>query len=345
MKAGRTFGRARRSNSASAGAVPGLLGRKEGASVLRSALVLTALTVYGLPAVAGPPVSERNRTVDDVVQAFDSLTHHGEWMGFHHGAGAPVRENLPAAAWDGFCTGRGNHIQGIARSPRIGVPYFYVCSAGSFEDSESETGPSDANIMVVKMYSRDEDGERLRSNRLKRGYETSCTEPPSINDIVVKNIMSPNLPTPGRNADGRRHPGRAAGGFRVRTSTSATVATGTARTAHPTTAAPAAFASCSVPASAAATPARNATQMMIVPAARVRPLRSVTAETAMVCRAPSTTAAPAGVPVFSRSSATVEITPAASVTMMRIARSTACAATCLEGAYSSSMRRTRPIQR
>jgi hypothetical protein len=145
-------------------------------------LMLVLVSVYGFPVLADEPVCQENRPVDDVLQAFDNLTHHGEWLGFHNGAGAPPRAELFSE----------NHIQGIARSPRPGTPYFFVTSSGVWNDSDG----SDGNLMVIEMGSRDESGERLRSNRLLRSWQTSCT-PPDGSDRVVLNIPFPNHAHPG----------------------------------------------------------------------------------------------------------------------------------------------------
>ena len=115
--------------------------------------------LIGLPVLSADDVSEENRPVDDVLQAFDALAHHGEWLGFHNGAGAPARTDIFSK----------NHIQGLARSPRPGTPYFFLCSSGAWLDS----GDSDANLMVVEMGSRDESGERLRSTSLRSRSRTS----------------------------------------------------------------------------------------------------------------------------------------------------------------------------
>ena len=74
----------------------------------RLALALAVVSSFSV-AVARPP-SQENRTVDNVLEAFDNLAHHGEWLGFANGAGAPLRED-PID----------DHIQGIARSPWPGT--------------------------------------------------------------------------------------------------------------------------------------------------------------------------------------------------------------------------------
>lgn len=117
---------------------------------------------------------EQNHSIRDVQDAFDSLTHHGEWLGFRPGFISPIRLGGP------------EHIQGIARSHRKGVPYLFVTSAGH----------EDANLMVIRMASRDTTGERLRSNRLLRDVETDCTLPPT-GDKVVSNLTFEDYNHPG----------------------------------------------------------------------------------------------------------------------------------------------------
>jgi hypothetical protein len=125
-------------------------------------------------------ISEENRTVDDVTAAFDALTHHGEWLGFHMGE-APDTSPCPTD----------EHIQGIARSPQTGKPIFYVTRSGNVHDEDYY-----GSLMVVEMGSRDTDGERLRSNRLFSDHETRTSRPPG-GDKVIKNISYDSWEHPG----------------------------------------------------------------------------------------------------------------------------------------------------
>jgi hypothetical protein len=130
---------------------------------------------------ADPPVvNEGNRSVDDVVAAFDALTHHGEWLGFHMGD-APDTYPCPTD----------EHVQGIARSPQTGSNIFYITRSGNVYDSDYY-----GSLMVVEMGTRDTDGERLRSNRLLKGEETRTT-PPHTMDRVIKNIAYSDWEHPG----------------------------------------------------------------------------------------------------------------------------------------------------
>jgi hypothetical protein len=117
-------------------------------------------------------ISEENPALDNVTLAFDKLTFQGEWLGFHMG---PAPDTYPPPSPE--------HFQGIARSPRTGIPpILYVTRTGN-KDNPDYYG----SIMVVQMNSRPQDGERLRSNRLSKADETLDTEPPS-NDKCIKNI-------------------------------------------------------------------------------------------------------------------------------------------------------------
>lgn len=168
--------------------------------LILTVLTLTLMTLTGLPfeavGLAPDPCQDNpsqpcqeNRAVEDVVQAFDNLTHHGEWMGFRQHSEFPVRNLL---------NGKEAHIQGIARSQHKGKPYLFVSSAGNWLEIDGTAFDkySDSNLMVIEMGSRDETGERLRSNRLARGKGTDCT-PPHADDRVVTNINFPGYNHPG----------------------------------------------------------------------------------------------------------------------------------------------------
>ena len=132
------------------------------------------------------PVNEENRAVDDVVAAFDALTHHGEWLGFH--MGDPISGEY---APDTYPCPTDEHVQGIARSPQTGTPIFYVTRSGNVHDPDYY-----GSLMVVEMGTRDTDGERLRSNRLLKDEETRTT-PPHTMDRVIKNIEYSDWEHPG----------------------------------------------------------------------------------------------------------------------------------------------------
>jgi hypothetical protein len=57
-------------------------------------------------------------------------------------------------------------------------PSFVTCAGQEHE------GVSDASLMVIRLGSRDDTGEQLRSNRLEEGRDTSCTVPEEGDEIV-----------------------------------------------------------------------------------------------------------------------------------------------------------------
>jgi hypothetical protein len=132
-------------------------------------------------ASAGNNIREENPPLDNVTLAFDQLTFQGEWLGFHMG---PAPDTSPPPT--------GEHFQGIARSPRTGIPpILYVTRSGN-KDNPDYYG----SLMVVQMNSRPQDGERLRSNRLSKAAETIGTKPPGI-DTCIKNIPFSDYEHPG----------------------------------------------------------------------------------------------------------------------------------------------------
>jgi hypothetical protein len=146
--------------------------------------LVLALAAAALPARGA--IDENARPLDDVEDAFRNLTLHGEWLGFHRGAGAPRTEiPMPLVNSD-------QHFQGVARSPRVGgAPVLYVTRSGDVNDAGNL-----GSLMVVRFPSRNAEGERLRSNRLLRGVRTWDTAPPS-GDRVILNIPYADYQHPG----------------------------------------------------------------------------------------------------------------------------------------------------
>ena len=185
-------------------------------------IVLCGLLV-ALGATAGSSAADgdvilENYTVPDVEAAFDALTDRGEWLGFHPGD-APYAEDIcvctemPYKDWFGLpddfpvtipipypdgcmrdpwpcvpgsCVAtREQHFQGVARSARVGdPPILYVARAGK---PDSSWQPSEGALWVVEMGSRNQVGERLRSNRLEHDKETQKPVPPPT-DVVTRAI-------------------------------------------------------------------------------------------------------------------------------------------------------------
>jgi len=137
--------------------------------------IVLALLLTPLCSLAA--VRESNPSVPDVVTAFNALKHHGEAMGFNMGAGAPL---APGPGRTDDPTGK-THYQGIQRwqAPGLGTPYLFVTRAG-VTDSDR------ANMLIVRMGTREPAGERMRSNRLLKDKSTNETPPPA-SDVVVQN--------------------------------------------------------------------------------------------------------------------------------------------------------------
>lgn len=102
--------------------------------------------------------------VPDVEGQFAALKHHGEALGW------TLPEDLGAPDPSLF-----DHYQGIVRYPGTGTPIFYVT-----QRDDDDNGMFTANggyLEVVRMGTRDADGERLRSNLQKIGADTEDTTP------------------------------------------------------------------------------------------------------------------------------------------------------------------------
>jgi hypothetical protein len=78
------------------------------------------------------------------------------------------------------------HFQGIVRKHGTGTPYLFVSRSGNDASCVfCNDGPG--NIFIVRMGSRDTDGERLRSNRLIRDWP--------IAEVLPGGVINP-WPTP-----------------------------------------------------------------------------------------------------------------------------------------------------
>ena len=101
-------------------------------------------------------------------------------------------------------------MQAVARVDAAdGTPYLLVTRNGNTGSTCPGRASEHANMHIVKMGSRDKDGERMRSNRLRRNSETTDT-PPETTDRVVRTIYSTAPPVAAlrpsrRHAADRRH--------------------------------------------------------------------------------------------------------------------------------------------
>jgi hypothetical protein len=133
-----------------------------------------------LPAVAPPKVY----FPPDVVGQFNAVTDRADALGF--GIGASEDPSL--------CY----HYQGIARASGPGTPYLFVSKSGNQPSGVpclqwcsdlnvpcTMVGDGPGSLLVVKMASRADDGERLRSNRLDRDTETEDSAPDPADAVVT----------------------------------------------------------------------------------------------------------------------------------------------------------------
>ncbi len=95
--------------------------------------------------------------VPDVVGQFNALSYRPDGLTFGLGEGPE-----PTTC---------KHYQGVVRAHGPGVPYFFVSRSGNDPCFDPTEGDDAGNIVVVRMGSRDTNGERLRSNRLIRGWD------------------------------------------------------------------------------------------------------------------------------------------------------------------------------
>lgn len=145
-------------------------------------IVLSAVTLP-IALLATMPVAAQTsdradglRFIPNVHEQFASLTERPEALGFHiDGTPDPSK-----------C----KHYQGIVRVDGAdGTPFFLLTRSGNSpdqypgEESGCDAIDSDGergfgNLVVVRMGSRDKNGERLRSNRLQKGIHVDGTPPP-----------------------------------------------------------------------------------------------------------------------------------------------------------------------
>jgi hypothetical protein len=109
--------------------------------------------------------------VPHVEDQFQALKHHGEAIGWF----LPEDQGAP----DPSST---DHYQGIARYPGTGTPILYVTQLDD-DDSDSQGRTAGGYLEVVRLGSRDTDGERLRSNLQANAqsnfFNTGNTFPPA----------------------------------------------------------------------------------------------------------------------------------------------------------------------
>jgi hypothetical protein len=150
--------------------------------VVVPAVVLLFLSVL---APAGSLYAEERadgvRFLPDVADEFFNMTELAEPLGFHIG-GSPDPSSC-------------KHYQAIVRvNGPDGTPFFLVTRSGVLPDipgfdglecDDSDGERSDGNLIVFRMGSRGKDGERMRSNRLRKGIHPDATEPPDEDRATI----------------------------------------------------------------------------------------------------------------------------------------------------------------
>ena len=123
---------------------------------------------------ASAQVAQSIRFVPAVEDQFNALARRPDAMGFELNGPDPSQ-----------C----RHMQAIARVDAAdGTPYLLVSRSGKDTGVLCTSGSTRANVYIVRMGSRDKHGERMRSNRLRRGMETTST-PPDPQDAVVRTLL------------------------------------------------------------------------------------------------------------------------------------------------------------
>jgi hypothetical protein len=175
--------------------------------------LLTSVLLSSLfwPALAIAQQSDRPdgmRFVPDPQGQFLALTRRADALGYHIG-----NSPNPSAC---------KHYQAITRIDAAnGVPFFLVTRSGILPDTfpfpgffcDDSPGETDnGNLIVFKMGSRNRTGERLRSNRLRKGVHVDDTPPPA-EDVAttfftfVDHGLVPGLGDGGSTPRAYQHPG------------------------------------------------------------------------------------------------------------------------------------------
>ena len=130
---------------------------------LRLATIAALMTLLWLapgPAAAAEPI-DGLYFPPDVVDQFNSLARRGDGLAFGVGT-------LPAELDMSTC----KHFQGMARwQAPDGTPYMFLTRSGNDPGAFCVTGDDPGNLFIVRMGSRDTNGERLRTNRLWRDWD------------------------------------------------------------------------------------------------------------------------------------------------------------------------------
>ena len=132
---------------------------------------------FGLILSALPALAQQATFVPDVEAQFHALAYRADALGF------TVGDDIVDPT---TC----KHYEGIARLQSAdGTPYFVLTRSGLYVPPCFFTDDEPGSLTIVRMGSRDKNGERLRSNRLKRGVETEdSTSDPADLAISFRNF-------------------------------------------------------------------------------------------------------------------------------------------------------------
>ena len=136
--------------------------------------IVATITLSMAGAAAAQEPSQSPRVLSDVVDQFNALSRRPDAMGFELYGPDP---------------GQCQHMQAVVRVDAAdGTPYLLVTRSGITSPTCPGRASDEANMYIVRMGSRDKDGERMRSNRLRRNTETTHTAPEPA-DRVVRAIL------------------------------------------------------------------------------------------------------------------------------------------------------------
>lgn len=150
-------------------------------TVHRYCSLVVAIAIAGFALSAQPVHAQQVTFVPDVEAQFDALSYHPDPLGFDIG-------NSPDPT---TC----KHYEGIVRLQGAdGTPYFVLTRSGLKVFPCELTDDEPGSLTIVRMGSREKNGERLRSNRLKKGEDLvdtfsdpDCVEdyPDCLTDVAV----------------------------------------------------------------------------------------------------------------------------------------------------------------
>ncbi len=148
---------------------------------MRFQVLLTSTAVL----FASPHAIADERRVLSLYDQFITLNAKAEALGAQRGAAIDVPSVLQCM-----------HYQGIVRAETAGTPYFFITRSGNATITCPLVPDTPGELVVVRMGTRDSDGERLRSNRLALDSRINSTPPAAADRGVV------SIPLDGTTQDG-----------------------------------------------------------------------------------------------------------------------------------------------